>query len=39
MREVDGDKPDEMYEQAKRSLKKYYGDSSITNSSVNDSYT
>ena len=39
MREVDGDKPDEMYEQAKRSLKKYYGNSSITNSSVNDSYT
>ena len=39
MREVDGDKPDEMYEQAKRSLKKYYGNSSITNFSVNDSYT
>ena len=39
MREVDGDKPDEMYEQANRSLKKYYGNSSITNSSVNDSYT
>ena len=39
MREVDGDKPDEMYEQAKRSLKKYYGNSSITNSSVNDLYT
>ena len=39
MREVDGDKPDEMYEQAKRSLKKYYGNSSITNSSGNDSFT
>ena len=39
MREVDGVKPDEMYEQAKRSLKKYYGNSSITNSSGNDSFT
>ena len=37
--EVDGDKPDEMYEQAKRSLKKYYGNSSITNSSGDDSFT
>ena len=39
MREVDWDKPDEMYEQAKRSLKKYYGISSITNSSGDDSFT
>ena len=40
MREVvDGDKPDEMYEQAKRSLKMYYGNSSITNSNGNDSFT
>ena len=39
MREVDRDKPDEVSEQAKRSLKKYYGYSSITNSSVNDSFT
>ena len=40
MCEVDGDKPDEMYKQAKRSLKKYYGNSSITNSSSgNDSFT
>ena len=27
-----------MYEQAKRSLKKYYGNSSITNCSGNDSF-
>ena len=39
MCEVDGDKPDEMYEQAKRSLKKCYGSSSITNYSGNDSFT
>ena len=41
MHEVDGDKPDEMYEQTTRSLKKYYGNVSacITNSSGNDSFT
>ena len=30
MREVNSDQPDEIYEQAKRSLKKYFGKSSIT---------
>ena len=39
MSEVDRGKPDEMYEQAKRFLKKYYGNSSITNSRGNDSFT
>lgn len=29
MREIDGDKPDEMYKQAKGALKKYYGCSSL----------
>ena len=31
MREVDNENPNEMYNQAKRSLKKYYGSSSISN--------
>ena len=29
MRDVDGDKPDEMYNQAKKALKKYYGKSAL----------
>ena len=31
MREVDNDIPDEMYEQAKKALKKYFGSSAISN--------
>ena len=31
MREVDGDTPNEMYEQAQKALKKYFGNSAITN--------
>lgn len=37
MREVDHDKPEEMYEMAKKSLKKYFGSSSITNSRSSES--
>jgi len=35
MREVDGDSPDEMYEQAKKALKKYFGNSAIKNEQSN----
>ena len=31
MREVDNENPNEMYNRAKKSLKKYYGSSSISN--------
>ena len=35
MREVDGETPDQMYEQAKKALKKYFGNSAITSEKSN----
>jgi len=37
MREVDGDQPTEMYKQAKKSLKKYFGVSAVSNSQPKES--